>query len=636
MERLSVKRILFGEPFPTSRDAHERVDKIRGLAIFASDPISSNAYSTEAILTILIVLGSQAFSLALPIAMGIGILVLTVSFSYIQTILHYPHGGGSYVVSKDNLGTLPSLFAAGALLTDYVLTVAVSISAGTKAITSAFPQTFDYRVGIAITAIILLSWINLRGVRESGAVFAVPTYAFIVGVFVVIAIGLARYFGIFGAAPLPTEPIGELAAASTPVESFAFIWILLRAFAAGCTALTGIEAISDGVKAFRPPESINAAKTMFAMAAIAISLFLGISFLATHMQLIPSHADSLLSQMTRMITGGGLIYYWVQMFTMLILFLAANTGFQDFPRVSSFLANDGFMPRWMANRGDRLVFSYGIVSLALISSIIVVIFQADEIAMLPLYAIGVMVSFTLSQLGMSKLMGKIGKLQPDETLQTEATTVSHEKGWRWKQAVSTFGSVITFVVLIVLIVTKFRDGAWIVVIAVPMLVWLFSSIKGHYRKVAQSLSTRDMNLAEIPAIADIVILPIGDVHAGTLMALKYAKKISNNVRAISITTSDEMRERLERRWNRFPEITGGIHLEVLEYDYRDILTPLVDYIIRVHLEEFPGKITTVVIPEFTTSTLQESLLHNHTANFLRSRLIAYKGIVLIDVPYHID
>ena len=636
MSFVQLKRVLFGEPFPTSRESHERIDNIRGLAIFASDPISSNAYATEAIISILILLGTQAVRLTMPIAIGIGLLVLAVAFSYIQTIMHYPQGGGSYVVSKDNLGTLPSLVAAGALLTDYVLTVAVSVSAGTRAITSAFPQLYDYRVLIAVFSIIILTWVNLRGVRESGAIFAVPTYAFVGGVLLVILIGLVRYFGIFGAAPLPITPVHELTSTMDSVSTFGFVWILLRAFAAGCTALTGIEAISDGVQAFRPPESVNAAKTMFAMAGIAISLFIGISFLTTHMHLLPSHTDSILSQMTRQITGSGLLYYWVQVFTMLILILAANTGFQDFPRVSSFLANDGFMPRWMSNRGDRLVFSYGIVTLAVISSLIVIIFKADEIAMLPLYALGVMVSFTLSQLGMSRLMGRIGKLGKDEVLETKATTVHAEKGWRWKQAVSITGATFTFVVLLILIVTKFKDGAWIVVLTVPLLVWMFFSIHQHYTKVADNLSTQELDIETLPKIADLVIVPIGDVHRGTLLALEYGLKISKNMRAVSVTTSDEMRQRLERRWNRFPTLTDQIQLVCLEYDYRDILTPLVDYIIKVHTEEFPGQITTVLIPEFIPSTVTEKALHNQTANFLRSRLRDNKGIVLIDVPYHIE
>ncbi len=413
-----IKRVLIGKPFPTSQEMHERLDKVRALAVFASDPISSNAYATEAIMSVLIVLGSGALRLTLPLAMGVATLVLMVIFSYIQTILHYPDGGGAYTVSKDNLGKFPSLIAGGALLTDYILTVSVSVAAGVRALTSAVPEVYDYRVPIALLAIALITWVNLRGVRESGTIFAVPTYAFVGGVLVTIGIGMARYMGIFGLEPLPS--FHESVPATVSLAGFAYIWLLLRAFAGGCTALTGIEAISNGVKAFKAPESHNAAKTMVAMGTIAMSLFVGITFLSTRMHLVPLEegGESILSQMTRQITGTGFLYYWVQIFTALILFLAANTGYQDFPRLSSFLAKDGYLPRWMQNRGDRLVYSSGIVVLALISSLIVIIFHADEIAMLPLYALGVMMSFTLSQAGMSRLMSKVGQLEPGETAHT--------------------------------------------------------------------------------------------------------------------------------------------------------------------------------------------------------------------------
>ncbi|MCZ7539939.1 MAG: APC family permease [Anaerolineae bacterium] len=330
----TVKRLLIGEPFPTSREVHERLDKVRALAIFASDPISSNAYATEAIMHVLIVLGSGALAMTLPIALAVAALVLLVVFSYIQTIMHYPDGGGAYTVAKDNLGRYPSLLAAAALLTDYVLTVSVSTSAGVRAVTSAFPETFEYRVIIALFAIGFITWINLRGVRESGTIFAFPTYAFVGGVLLVIIIGLVRYVGLFGVAPLPE--LHETVPAQKDLTGLAYIWLLLRAFAGGCTALTGIEAISNGVQAFKPPESKNAAKTMVAMGIVAMTLFIGIAFLATTMELVPEEAESILSQLTRRVTGGGLIYFWVQAFTALILFLAANTGYQDFPRLARF------------------------------------------------------------------------------------------------------------------------------------------------------------------------------------------------------------------------------------------------------------------------------------------------------------
>lgn len=631
---LDIKRVLIGEPFPTSQEIHERLDKVRALAVFASDPISSNAYATEAIMGVLIVLGSGALSMTLPLAICVAALVLMVIFSYIQTILHYPDGGGAYTVAKDNLGTYPSLLAGAALLTDYILTVSVSVSAGVRALTSAVPEAFDYRVVIALTAIALITWVNLRGVRESGTVFALPTYAFVGGVLLTIVLGLARYFGLFGLAPLPS--FAETVPATSSIVGFAYVWLLLRAFAGGCTALTGIEAISNGVKAFKPPESHNAAKTMVAMGAIAMSLFVGITFLSTRMHLVPTeHGESILSQMARQITGGGFLYYWVQIFTALILFLAANTGYQDFPRLSSFLANDGFLPRWMKNRGDRLVFSQGIVVLAVVSAIIVVIFGADEIAMLPLYALGVMLSFTLSQAGMSRLMTQVGQLKPGETADTGVTTIHYERTWRWKRALNVVGAITTGVVFIILTATKFVDGAWIVALIIPVLVLFFDRINKHYKKVAVTLTTEDFQEKDLVDVANVAIVPIADVHRGTLRALQYANLIASDVRALCVATTPDMHERIERRWARFPKLTADIELVIIDYDFRDILTPLVDYIERANRSEFSGKLVTVVIPEFIPEVVVANALHNQTANILRQRLRSKENVIIIDVPYHI-
>lgn len=634
MNFIEVKRVLIGEPFPTSREIHERLDRARALAVFASDPISSNAYATEAIMSVLIVLGSSALSLTLPIALAVATLVLLVVFSYIQTILHYPDGGGAYIVAKDNLGRYPALLAGAALMTDYVLTVSVSVSAGVRAVTSAVPEAFDYRVIIALGAIGFITWINLRGVRESGTLFALPTYAFIGGVLLVIGIGIVREIGLFSASAIPEAH--ETIEAEKDLVGIAYVWLLLRAFAGGTTALTGIEAISNGVKAFKPPEAKNAAATMVAMGIIAMTLFLGISFLATRVHLIPhEHGESILSQLTRSITGGGVIYYWVQVFTALILFLAANTGFQDFPRLGSYLAQDGFMPRWMQNRGDRLVYSSGIVTLAVISSIIVIVFSANEIAMLPLYALGVMLCFTLSQAGMSRLMQRISHLKPGETLKTRATEIHYESNWRWKYAINIVGSITTGIVFVILVATKFLDGAWIVALAIPLLVLLFHRIHRHYERVAVSLSTEKFAEADLPEIANVVIVPISDIHRGSLLALQYAKRISSNVRAVCIASRPGKRERVEERWTRFPRLTEGIDLIIIDYDYRDILTPLVEYIEQVNNEEFKDCLITIVIPEFIPQDQPARLLHNQTANFLRRRLRSQEDIVIIDVPYHI-
>jgi amino acid transporter len=629
-----IKQLLIGKPFPNSMEFEERLDKVRALAVFASDPISSNAYATEAIMSVLIILGSGALQMTAPLGMAVVGLVLLVIFSYIQTILHYPDGGGAYTVAKDNLGTYASLTAAAALLIDYLLTVSVSVSAGVRAVTSAFPETFEFRIPMAILAIFILTWINLRGVRESGTIFAVPTYAFVAGVGATIILGILRYYGFFGASPIPI--VQEVVEPTKSLVGFAYVWLLLRAFAGGCTALTGIEAISNGVQAFREPESKNANITMVAMGLMAMALFTGITFLSTHLGLIPSHTESILSQMTRRVTDGSFLYYWVQFFTALILFLAANTAYQGFPRLGSFLAKDNFLPRWMENRGDRLVYSSGIIVLAVISALLVIAFDANEIAMLPLYALGVMLTFFISQSGMFRLMGRIAHLQPGERIRTKVTEIHYERGAPYKRVMNFVGALSTFVVFIILLTTKFREGAWMVALVVPLLLSLFLSIHRHYERVAAALSTNGLTGNDLTGIANVVVVPIADVHRGTLRAINYAKRFSGDVRVLCIISSPEMKERLYQRWERFNEVTGGVSLVLLEYDYRDILTPVVNYIERVNNVEFPNQLTTVVIPEFVPEHKVAEALHNQTANRLRARLMDHKDIVIIDVPFHID
>jgi hypothetical protein len=339
--------------------------------------------------------------------------------------------------------------------------------------------------------------------------------------------------------------------------------------------------------------------------------------------------------MTRQVAGTGILYYWVQIFTALILFLAANTGYQDFPRLSSFLAHDGFLPRWMQNRGDRLVYSSGIGVLAVVSSLIVVLFQADEIAMLPLYALGVMLSFTLSQSGMSRLMGEVGRLKPGESSHTGVTQIHYESSWRWKQALNFVGAAVTAIVFIILLATKFLDGAWMVALAIPLLVFTFDRIKKHYQMVSATLSTRNFQEDDLLEVANVAIVPMADVHRGTLRALQYAKRIATDVRAVCISTSPEMRERVERRWARFPSLTADIELVIIDYDYRDVLQPLVDYIETVNHKEFPGLLITVVIPEFVPTDTASRVLHNQTAGLMRRRLREREHVIVIDVPYHI-
>jgi amino acid transporter len=626
----NLKSYLIGKPFPSSMDLHERLDKVRALAVFASDPISSNAYATEAIMSVLILLGSAGLADTLPLALAVAGLVLLVIFSYTQTIMHYPMGGGSYRVSRDNLGTLPSLVAAGSLMTDYVLTVSVSVSAGVRATTSAFPSLSDHRVALALLAIALITWINLRGVRESGTIFAIPTYAFVIGGLAVVALGLARMFALFGAAPL--EPSQVIVAPATTLEGFAYTWLLLRAFAGGCTALTGIEAISDGVKAFKPPESKNAAQTMIVMGVMAMSLFIGITFLATHLSLLPGQSESVLSQLGRRVAGTGVLYYWLQISTTLILILAANTGFQDFPRLGSFLAQDGFLPRWMQNRGDRLVFSSGILVLALVSSLLVILFGANEIAMLPLYALGVMLSFSLSQAGMFHLMGRIRHLKPGQKLRTDITEVHYETGTWWKRLVNGTGAVTTSVVFIVLAMTKFRDGAWIVLMLMPLLVAGFSLIHRHYRNLARQLSL-DVHGAAAHIIRHRVILCVSGVHRGTLIALRYARNLSDDVTAVHVSIDPVEAEKVRQRWETWGD---GVRLVILESPYRLFIEPLLQYIEELAAQRQPNEIITVVVPQFVPRHWWHNLLHTQTAILLRLVLLFKPGVVVTDVAYQVE
>ncbi len=634
MELSDLKHFFIGEPFPSSRESHERLDKIRGLAIFASDTISSNAYATEAIMTVLIILGSGALFMTLPIALAVAGLVILVAASYVQTILHYPEGGGSYTVAKDNLGELPALMAAAALLVDYVMTVSVSTAAGVRAVTSAFPEAYPYRVIIALVAVGLIAWLNLRGVRESGAIFAIPTYGFVFGVLVMLVIGMARYFGFFNLPPLTVS--AETIQPTVNLAGFAFIWLILRAFSGGCTALTGIEAISNGVKAFKKPESKNAATVMVAMALIAIVLLIGISFLSTKLHLVPEESESILSQLTRDVTGTGFIYFWVQIFTAGILFMAANTGFQDFPRLSHFLARDNYLPRWFQNRGDRLVYSSGIAALTLLSAMMLIIFQADEIKMLPLYALGVMMAFSLSQSGMFRLMGRIAHLKPGENIKTQVTTIHYEKGVHWKRAINAVGAVVTFIVFLVFLFTKFLEGAWIIAIIIPLVISFFYSVNKHYERVSNALSTHDLDPRKFTGVADVVIVPIADIHRGSLLALEYAKRLSKDVRVLSIVTDEASREHIMERWERFSACTDCTKLELVDYDYRNVLTPIVDYIIHVNTVEFPHKLITVVIPEFIPERWIARFFHNQTASQLRWRLRQHKDIIIIEVPFKID
>jgi amino acid transporter len=599
----SLKRILLGDPLASSQAPHQRISKVVALAVFSSDALSSVAYATEEILLALSAGGFLALQYGLPVAGCVALLLFVVAVSYRQTIHAYPSGGGAYIVAKENLGEGPGLTAAAALLVDYVLTVAVSIASGVAAITSAFPSLYPHRVAIGVALIAAITLANLRGIRESGALFAPPTYFFVFTLGMMILVGLFRsqFLGITPAPPPPlpaTEPIALL--------------LLLRAFASGCTALTGVEAISNAVPAFREPESRNASITLAWMAGILGFLFAGTSLLAHRLDLVPRPEETILSQLAHGIFGSGWLYYALQVATALILTLAANTSFADFPRLSSLLAKDRFLPRQLANRGDRLVFSNGIISLGLVSALLLVIFHGDTHAIIPLYAVGVFLSFTLSQFGM----------------------VRHwhdhpEPGWRTKMAVNLTGGSVTAVVAVVIASSKFLHGAWMVILLIPILVLGFQGVRRHYAFVAQELSLEGYRPSE-PAGHSVVVL-ISGVHRGVLEALRYARTLSSNVTALSVEIDLEASEKIRERWRQWGM---GIPLTVLKSNYRSVVKPLMDYLDEF-LERNPNQLVTVVLPEFIPTRWWHHLMHNQTAFLIKTALLFKHGVIVTSVPHHL-
>jgi amino acid transporter len=600
-----LKRFFLGTPLPTAQSRHERLGKAAGLAIFASDPLSSVAYATEAILLVLVLAGPRALSYLLPIGVGIAALILIVITSYRQTIRAYPQGGGAYIVAKDNLGTYPALVAGAALLVDYILTVAVSVAAGIEAVTSALPAFYPYRVWLCLAAIVAIAIANLRGIRESGRIFAAPTYLFVVSILGMVA------WGIGGAtlgrlSETPYEPHG-------PGLEGIGLFLFLRAFAAGCTALTGVEAVSDGVPAFRSPEAHNARVVMAWLGALSVSMFLGITYLAYDLGIVPGGHETVVSKIARRVFGEGLVYYEIQFVTMLILLLAANTAFADFPRLSFFLARDRFIPRQFATQGDRLVFSNGIVILAGLAVLLIVVFQGQTQDLLPLYAIGVFISFTASQAGMVRRWLRL-----------------KEPGSWWRIWFSGVGALLTGTVLVTLAVTKFTDGAWIVVIVIPTLVALFVIVHRHYDTVAAQLSLEDV--APPPPLDGTILVLVGDLHRGVVRALQYAQSLSPSAKAVYVETDPDRTHRLEQRWGKWGM---GVPLVVLNSPYRSVLGPLMEYIDQLQRQRGEHHVVTIVLPEFIPAKWWQQLLHNQTALLIKGQLLFRRNVVVSDVPYHL-
>ncbi|MCA1955070.1 MAG: APC family permease [Anaerolinea sp.] len=619
---------LIGRPLQTADAPHQTIGKLIGLAVFASDALSSTAYATQEMLVILAVLGAAAYQYVFPLSIVIVALLAIVTISYEQTIHAYPNGGGSYSVSRDNLGMAPALVAAAALLTDYVLTVAVSISSGVAQITSAFPALFQHRVEISVAMVGFIMLINLRGVKESGRAFAIPTYFFVVMLYLTVGVGLFRYFaGTLGVVANPPE-----AEMMTQVQGVT-LFLILRAFSNGTTALTGVEAISNGIMAFKEPRSRNAGITLIIMATILGSLMLGISFLAGHVQPVPSEAETIVSQLARTVFDGrGLLYLATIAATTIILIMAANTSFADFPRLSALAAADGFLPRQLTYRGSRLVYSRGIVALAAMASLLIIIFQASVTRLIPLYAIGVFLSFTLSQTGMARRWWHSGQLKPGEKLNTHHSVVHHDSKWLLKMLINGVGAFCTFAVMVIFAVTKFTEGAWVVVILIPSVVAILLTIHRHYVRVAQKLSLD--HYGTLPQVVrHRVILLISGVHRGSLAGLRYARMLSDDITALHVSIDAEETAKVQQKW----EIWGdGLRLVILESPYRLMVEPLLEYIDELDEKRQPNELITIVVPQFIPKHFLSGALHARTADTLRNVLLNRKDIVITEVPYNVE
>ena len=601
-----LKRLLLGQPIPSHLAHHERLSRVTGLAVLSSDALSSVAYATDFILATLVVAGVAAFRYAIPISLVIAALLAIVAFSYRQTIHAYPRGGGAYIVSKENIGATAGLIAAASLLVDYTLTVSVSISAGVLAITSALPHLQQYRVEICLAFLSVLALGNLRGIRESGRIFAVPTYFFVVSIMALVAAGLFRYFT---GAVAPVEAALPPEAGRAPMTTF----LLLTAFANGCTAMTGVEAVSDGVPAFKPPEAKNASATLVTMAALAIMMFTGITFLAHVYVVIPRPEESGVSQLARAILGNRTIaYYVVQAATTLILVLAANTAYADFPRLASIVSRDGYLPRQFMNQGDRLAFSNGILVLSAFAAILIVAFRGDTQSLLPLYMIGVFISFTLSQTGM--------------VIHWRHT---REPGWRSSAAINGFGAIVTGIVLIVVAVTKTLEGAWIVLMLIPLIVAVFKATRRHYSHVAAQLTLKGY---EAPVRRhNTVLIPIGGIQRAVVEALRYAESLSDDVRAVYVDTDPAATSQIQRDWKTWG---GQARLVVLESPFRSLMEPLLEYIGQVE-DERPDDYVTIILPEFVPARWWQHLLHNQRALLIKGALLFRPNIVVTSVPFHL-
>jgi len=610
-----AKRTLIGAPLTTAAAAHERLTKIKALAVLSSDALSSVAYATEEVLRVLLIAGGiSALSVGLPIGAAIVALLLIVGISYRQTIKAYPHGGGSYIVAKDNLGDLPALTAGAALMTDYVLTVAVSIAAAVAAIISAFPELHNHRVIIGVGFILLVTMLNLRGIRESGSIFAVPTYLFIAGMFVLIGVGLFRNAIAGFPVQTPAATANQLAGSGS-----LGIFIILKAFSSGCSAMTGVEAISDGVPAFEKPEWVNARTTLTFMVTILAVMFAGITFLAHQygayaMEASDGGYQTVVSQIAASVFGGrNAAYYYIQFATMGILVLAANTAFSDFPRLAYFLARDRFLPRQFTFRGDRLAYTAGILTLGIFAGLVFALAKGAVEHLIPLYALGVFTSFTISQYSMFVRWRR-----------------RREPGWKSGQVVNLVGAIVTGLVAAVVAITKIPEGAWAAVVVIVGLILMMRAIHKHYTRADVELAAQTP--LDPANIHHTVIVPISSVNRIARQTLAYARSISESVTAVHITDDEESIERMREEWTK---LGIDIPLVIIESPYRALVTPLMKYIDEVDRQR-PNDTVTVVLPEFIARHWWEHLLHNQTALRIKASLLFRPGTVVTSVPYHLE
>ena len=602
-----LKRLLIGAPIATAQEVHERLTKLKALAVFSSDALSSVAYASEEIMRVLVLAGAGALALTLPISGVIVLLLAIVVISYQQTIRAYPSGGGSYIVAHENLGTLPGLTAAAALLIDYVLTVSVSVAAGADALVSAFDWLLPFKLGLTIVAVLLIMLGNLRGIRESGTIFAIPTYVFIASMLGLIGVGLVRVLS----GGVEIEPAAEAPAPVAPIGLF----LLLSAFAQGCTAMTGVEAVSNGVPAFKPPESRNARITLIWMGVLLGAMFLGISFLATHLAIVPdpNEEETVVSQVARAVMGQGPFYYVLQFATALILVLAANTSFADFPRLASILARDRYMPSQFSFRGDRLAFTTGIVALAALAIALLVAFGGSVNALIPLYAVGVFTAFTLSQAGMVMHWRRDGG-----------------PGARRSMLINGLGAVATGLVAIIIAVTKFLHGAWMVIVLIPILIGLFLAIRRHYERVRQQLT---VSTPDQPAAVQLrVIVPVASLNVPARQALALARAVCAHPTALYVALTREEGEQFQREWHAQ---AVPVPLAIVESPFRSLVGPILAYVDAVR-QVHPTDTLMVILPEFVPSHWWEHFLHNQAAFRLKAALLFRPGVVVTSVPYHID